>query len=92
MATVPAESVDPRLTASLAGFVGGVGEVLGGVLSPSFAGWLADLYGLAAPVWFLLALTLAAFVCSLFLTESAPAVLARRAAVRANPNADAPQS
>jgi predicted MFS family arabinose efflux permease len=26
MATVPAESVDPRLTASLAGFVGGVGE------------------------------------------------------------------
>ena len=41
-ATVPAESVDPRLTASLAGFVGGVGEVLGGVLSPSLAGWLAE--------------------------------------------------
>ncbi len=80
MATVPAESVDPRLTASLAGFVGGVGEVLGGVLSPSLAGWLADLYGLAAPVWLLLALTLAAFVCSLFLRESAPAVLRRRAA------------
>jgi predicted MFS family arabinose efflux permease len=80
MATVPAESVDPRLTASLAGFVGGVGEVLGGVLSPSLAGWLADLYGLAAPVWLLLALTLAAFVCSLFLTESAPAVIARRIA------------
>ncbi|MGX7896576.1 MFS transporter [Tsuneonella sp. HG222] len=80
MATVPAESVDPRLTASLAGFVGGVGEVLGGVLSPSLAGWLADIYGLAAPVWLLLALTLAAFVCSLFLLESAPAVLQRRAA------------
>lgn len=79
MATVPAESVDPRLTASLAGFVGGVGEVLGGVVSPSLAGWLADLYGLAAPVWFLLALTLGAFACSLFLKESAPAVLARRA-------------
>jgi ACS family hexuronate transporter-like MFS transporter len=80
MATVPAESVDPRLTASLAGFVGGIGEVLGGVLSPSLAGWLADLYGLAAPVWMLLALTLLAFACSLFLKESAPAVLARRAA------------
>jgi predicted MFS family arabinose efflux permease len=79
MATVPAESVDPRLTASLAGFVGGVGEVLGGVVSPSLAGWLADLYGLAAPVWLLLALTLGAFVCSLFLRESAPTVLARRA-------------
>jgi predicted MFS family arabinose efflux permease len=80
MATVPAESVDPRLTASLAGFVGGIGEVLGGVVSPSLAGKLADIYGLAAPVWFLLALTLAAFVCSLFLIESAPAVLRRRAA------------
>ena len=80
MATVPAESVDPRLTASLAGFVGGVGEVLGGVVSPSLAGWLADLHGLAAPVWLLLGLTLAAFACSLFLHESAPAVLQRRAA------------
>lgn len=79
MATVPAESVDPRLTATLAGFVGGVGEVLGGVLSPSLAGWLADIYGLAAPVWLLLALTVLAFACSLFLKESAPAVLARRA-------------
>jgi predicted MFS family arabinose efflux permease len=81
MATVPAESVDPRLTASLAGFVGGIGEVLGGVVSPSLAGKLADLYGLAAPVWMLLALTLAAFGCSLFLTESAPAVLQRRTAL-----------
>ena len=80
MATVPAESVDPRLTASLAGFVGGVGEVLGGVVSPSLAGKLADIYGLTAPVWVLLALTLLAFGCSLFLKESAPAVLARRAA------------
>ena len=80
MATVPAESVDPRLTASLAGFVGGIGEVLGGVVSPSLAGKLADIYGLAAPVWILLALTVAAFVCSLFLIESAPAVLRRRAA------------
>ena len=41
---------------------------------------LADIYGLAAPVWVLLALTLLAFGCSLFLKESAPAVLARRAA------------
>jgi predicted MFS family arabinose efflux permease len=79
MATVPAESVDPRLTATLAGFVGGVGEVLGGVVGPSLAGKLADIYGLTAPVWLLLALTLLAFCCALFLRESAPAVLARRA-------------
>ena len=79
MATVPAESVDPRLTASLAGFVGGVGEVFGGVAGPSLAGALADAYGLDAPVWLLLALTLGAFVIALFLRETAPAVLARRA-------------
>ncbi len=78
MATVPAESVDARLTATLAGFVGGVGEILGGVAGPSVAGWLADLHGLAAPVWLMLGLTLSAFVISLFLKETAPAVLARR--------------
>ena len=78
MATVPAESVDPRLTATLAGFVGGVGEILGGVAGPSLAGWLADRNGLDAPVWLMLGLTLAAFVISLFLKETAPAVLARR--------------
>ncbi len=78
MATVPAESVDPRLTATLAGFVGGIGEIVGGVIGPSTAGWLADIYGMAAPLWLLLVLTLAAFVFSLFLKESAPAVLARR--------------
>ncbi len=82
MATVPAESVDPRLTATLAGFVGGIGEVLGGVLSPSLAGWLADLHGLSATIWLLLALTLAAFFFSMFLTESAPAVRARRSAAQ----------
>ncbi|MGC1269573.1 MAG: MFS transporter [Croceibacterium sp.] len=80
MATIPAESVDPRLTATLAGFVGGIGEVVGGVLSPSLAGWLADGYGLQATVWLLLVLVIWGFMCSLGLKESAPAVLARRAA------------
>jgi F0F1-type ATP synthase assembly protein I len=56
-----------------------VGEVLGGVVGPSLAGKLADIFGLTAPVWLLLALTLLAFCCALFLRESAPAVLARRA-------------
>jgi len=78
MATVPAESVDPRLTATLTGVVMGTGEILGGVFSPSIAGALADLHGLSATLWFLMALALAAFACSLFLRESAPAVLARR--------------
>ena len=78
MATVPAESVDPRLTATLTGVVMGTGEVLGGVFSPTLAGNLADTYGRAAVMWFLLVLTSAAFVLSLFLVESAPAVRHKR--------------
>jgi hypothetical protein len=53
----------------------GTGEILGGVFSPSIAGVLGDIYGLSATLWFLLALTGGAFLCSLFLRESAPAVL-----------------
>ncbi|MDE2597447.1 MAG: MFS transporter [Sphingomonadales bacterium] len=78
MATIPAESVDPRLTATLTGVVMGTGEVLGGVLSPFLAGALADAYGLSAPLWLMLGLTVAAGFCALGLAESAPRVLARR--------------
>lgn len=78
MATVPAESVDPRLTATLTGIVMGIGEILGGVFSPSLAGALADVYGLSSVMWFLMILTLGGFVLSLFLTESAPEVRRKR--------------
>jgi len=78
MATVPAESVDPRLTATLTGVVMGTGEIIGGVLSPSFAGMLADNFGRGSIMWFLIVLTMVAFVASMFLKESAPAVLAKR--------------
>lgn len=78
MATIPAESVDPRLTATLTGLVMGIGEVLGGVLSPFLAGGLADAFGLTAPLWLMLGLTVVAGVLSLGLIESAPKVLARR--------------
>ena len=78
MATVPAESVDPRLTATLTGIVMGIGEVLGGVFSPTLAGALGDAYGLGAVMWFLMALTLGGLVLSAMLTESAPEVRRRR--------------
>jgi predicted MFS family arabinose efflux permease len=83
MATIPSESVDPRLTATLTGVVMGTGEVLGGVLSPFFAGALADVYGLTAPLWLMLGLTIVAGLCALGLVESAPRVVARRVAVSA---------
>jgi len=78
MATIPAESVDPRLTATLTGVVMGAGEVLGGVLSPLFAGALADRFGLAAPLWLMLGLTVLAGLCALGLVESAPRIVARQ--------------
>jgi MFS family permease len=78
MATIPSESVDPRLTATLTGVVMGTGEVLGGVLSPFFAGTLADSYGLSAALWLMLVLTVLAGFCAMGLIESAPRVVARR--------------
>lgn len=80
MATIPAESVDPRLTATLTGVVMGTGEVLGGVLAPFLAGALADAYGLSAALWLMLACAILAGICTLGLIESAPRVIARRLA------------
>lgn len=80
MATVPSESVDPRLTASLTGIVMGIGEVLGGVLSPFAAGLLSDHFGRSAVMWMMLVLTLLAALVATGLRETAPRVLARRAA------------
>ncbi len=77
MATIPSESVDPRLTASLTGIVMGIGEVIGGVLSPTIAGSLSDSYGRNSVMWFMLALTLLAAVVALGLRETAPRVVAR---------------
>lgn len=78
MATIPSESVDPRLTASLTGIVMGIGEVLGGVLSPFAAGTLSDIYGRSAVLWMMLVLTVLAALFGLGLRETAPRVLERR--------------
>jgi|HubBroStandDraft_4_1064222.scaffolds.fasta_scaffold31758_2 ACS family hexuronate transporter-like MFS transporter len=78
MATVPSESVDPHLRATVLGLCMGTGEVLGGVLSPSIAGYAADLVGLQAPLWIMLGLCLVAAALALGLRETAPRVLASR--------------
>ena len=78
MATVPSESVDPHLRATVLGLCMGTGEILGGVLSPALAGYAADRFGLQAPLWIMLALTLVAAALALGLRETAPRVLARR--------------
>ncbi len=79
MATVPSESVDRHLVATAAALVMCVGEILGGVLAPLIAGRVADMTSLAAPLWIMTGLCVAAGVLALFLRETAPAVLKARA-------------
>jgi ACS family hexuronate transporter-like MFS transporter len=78
MATVPTESVNPRQAATAIGIVMGLGEVLGGVFSPSLAGRLSDIYGLTAPLWLLATLAVLGGVTALFLRETAPRIVARK--------------
>lgn len=77
MATIPSESVDPHLQATALGICMGTGEILGGVLAPSIAGYAADRLGLAAPLWMMFGLTLVGAVLALGLRETAPRALAR---------------
>jgi MFS transporter, ACS family, hexuronate transporter len=72
MATIPSESVDPLHTATVLGVCMGLGEVLGGVLSPFAAGLAADWAGLQAPLWMMVGLTLMGGVLAFGLRETAP--------------------
>jgi predicted MFS family arabinose efflux permease len=78
MATVPSESVAPQHTATVMGICMGTGEILGGVLAPSIAGYAADHAGLEAPLWIMSGLACIAGLLALGLRETAPRVLARR--------------
>ncbi|MFL6603648.1 MAG: MFS transporter [Steroidobacteraceae bacterium] len=73
MATVPSETLPPAVLATAVGVVMGTGELFGGVLAPSVAGWGADRYGLRAPLLAELLCTLIAGALAMFLTETAPA-------------------
>ena len=78
MATIPAESVDPRRVATTLGLVMGAGEIVGGCVMPYLAGLASIRLGADAP--FLIAAAGAA--CSaglaLLLRETAPSQVAKR--------------
>jgi MFS family permease len=80
MGTIPSESVDHHHMTTALALVMGSGEILGGVFSPTIAGWAADRAGLAAPLWILMGLCLTVAVLALALHETAPARLAKAAA------------
>jgi MFS family permease len=79
MGTVPSETIDLRHMTTAMALVMAAGEVFGGVLSPTIAGWAADRAGLSAPLWIMLGLCLAAGILALAMHETAPAVLKTRA-------------
>jgi fucose permease len=62
------------------GLVIGVGEIVGGVLSPLSAGALADQFGLSAPLMLAAAMPLVAAVLALGLLETNPRIVSRAAA------------
>jgi ACS family hexuronate transporter-like MFS transporter len=72
MATIPSESVSVRHMTTAIALVMGTGEVFGGVLSPTLAGWAADRAGLAAPLWIMFGLCVTAGTLALGLSETAP--------------------
>lgn len=72
MATIPSETVPVHRIAACVGLVMGMGEVVGGVLSPVLGGWLADLHGLGAPLLLQAGCAIVVGVLGLGLIETAP--------------------
>jgi predicted MFS family arabinose efflux permease len=72
MSTIPAESVPVGSMATALGICMGVGEILGGALSPFVAGYAADRVGLQAPLWILAGCGLISGLLALGLRETAP--------------------
>ena len=83
MATIPSESVDPKHRATVLGLCMGSGELIGGALSPYFAGAAADRYGQQAPLWLMLGVAVVAGIFALGLRETAPRVVGRSKTVPA---------
>lgn len=80
MATIPSETVPPRQLATVLGLTMGFGEIIGGVVSPAAAGWVADVSGLQGTLWILVGLSAVTGILACFIQETAPRVLHRRLA------------
>ena len=72
MGVVPSETVPKTLAASSMGLVVGAGEIVGGVLSPTVSGWIADQTSLVAHMVVMMVCAFLGGVLSLFLRETAP--------------------
>ena len=83
MGTVPSETIPVKYIATTLGIVMGLGELIGGAVTPTLAGMAADTYGLGATLLIEAGLALMTGVLALFLIETAPVKVGRRAAAAA---------
>lgn len=80
MATIPAESVDPRRVATTLGLVMGTGEVVGGCVMPYLAGLASVRYGPHLPLLIASAGAACSAALALLLRETAPSQAAKTTA------------
>lgn len=66
---VPGEAVSPRMTTSTFAVLLCVGEIFGGAMGPTVAGWVADRLGLMSAFWIPCALGVVALLGSLFVRD-----------------------
>jgi sugar phosphate permease len=72
MGVIPSETVPKALAASSMGLVVGAGELVGGVLSPTISGWIADQTSLVAHMVVMMVCAFVGGLLSLLLVETAP--------------------
>jgi predicted MFS family arabinose efflux permease len=77
MSTIPAETVPREVMATALGMIMGIGELVGGFVAPTVAGFAADQFGLSIVMWISCGGALLAAGLSLLLKETAPTVLQR---------------
>lgn len=71
-ATIACESAPAGSVSTVIGFIIALSFVVGGVIGPAVAGWCADRWGLAAPLYLATACAAIASILSVALIESAP--------------------
>jgi len=77
---VPTESINPKFASTSVAMIQGFGELCGTAFGSIVAGALADAYGLGASMWLCVCLMIVGTFIAFGFYETAPMVLAKRAA------------